>query len=128
MDYTYNPSKDNLSRLSLQKLSSKAKEKMNECEYCPFDLYMRYVDYYGNYSYADEWVQAAFEERKTDFKNGDGNFKHYEYAGRAGTSLISLTLRSNKPLSNVLSWYHYYHNRAHQEGNCPSSRLDVSPK
>ena len=36
---------------------------------------MRYVDYYGNYSYADEWVQAAFDERKTNFDNGNGNFQ-----------------------------------------------------
>lgn len=106
--YTYNPSKDNQNRLSLQKLSTKAKQKMHECEHCPFDMYTRYVDYYGNYSYADAWVQSAFEGSKTDFDRGDANFKHYDYTGRAevikvGTVLLHIWMSVQSELDDAIA-------------------------
>jgi hypothetical protein len=85
LPYTYNPVEDNQNRMSLQKFSTHAKEKMYACDDCPFRLYSQYVDYYGSFSYADHWIQAAFDGSNTDLDNGNGNFEYYGYAARAGT-------------------------------------------
>jgi hypothetical protein len=90
--YTYNPTVHNKNRLSIQRFSTTAKAKMNDCDgSCPFHLYTQFVNYYGSYSYADDWIQAAFEGHSTDLEAGNGNFKNYGFAGRSGKfgSLIS---------------------------------------
>eukprot|EP00980_Cylindrotheca_fusiformis_P014668 scaffold3987_cov134-Cylindrotheca_fusiformis.AAC.18 len=82
--YTYDPLEDNQSRMSLQKLSTHAKEKMFACDdHCPFWLYSSFVEYYGNFSYADHWIQAAFEGGTTNLDEANGDFRHYGYPARA---------------------------------------------
>lgn len=85
LPYTYDPIEDNQNRMSLQKLSTHAKDKMYACEHCPFWLYSHYVNYYGSFSYADQWIQAAFDGGKTSLDKGNGNFQYYSYGARAGT-------------------------------------------
>ncbi|CAJ1967370.1 unnamed protein product [Cylindrotheca closterium] len=83
--YNYNPEEDNQNRMSLQKLSTHAKQQMYVCNDgdCPFRLYARYVDYYGNFTYADHWIQAAFNGGRTDLADSNGNFEHYGFEARA---------------------------------------------
>lgn len=82
LSYTYYPRIQNMNRLSLQKFSLSAKEKMH-----PFKIYSLFVAYYGNYSYADHWIKAAFKGDRTDLENGNANFRKYGYAGRSGEAV-----------------------------------------
>jgi hypothetical protein len=85
LPYTYNPVEDNQNRMSLQKLSTHAKQKMYACDDCPFPLYSQFVNYYGSFSYADHWIQTAFDGSNTALDNGNGNFEFYGYEARKGT-------------------------------------------
>lgn len=86
LPYNYNPVEDNQNRMSLQRLSTHAKDLMYVCNEgnCPFHLYAQYVDYYGNFTYADHWIQAAFNGGKTNLDAFNGDFQHYGFEARAG--------------------------------------------
>jgi hypothetical protein len=57
---------------------------MYDCATCPYSDYEKFVEYYGAFDYADQWVLAAFESKNTDFKRGNANFAQYGFTGRAG--------------------------------------------
>lgn len=44
---------------------------------------VKFRDYYGQSNYANEWVTAAFDGRKTEFKNGNSDFGLHGLAGRS---------------------------------------------
>jgi hypothetical protein len=80
--YSYNPTTDNNNDRTIQGFSTEAKEKMHDCEYCPYSTYEKFYQYYGAFDYADQWVMAAFDGQTTSFANGNANFSPYEFAGR----------------------------------------------
>ena len=36
--------------------------------------FQKFVNYYGRFDYADNWIQAAFSGSRTDFTNGNQDF------------------------------------------------------
>eukprot|EP00978_Attheya_sp_CCMP212_P024300 scaffold76138_cov53-Attheya_sp.AAC.1 len=82
-NYTYNVFEDNDNARTIQGFSTGAKDKMYDCPTCPYVDYKKFVDYYGSFDYANQWVLAAFESKKTDFKNGNANFAQYGFTGRS---------------------------------------------
>ena len=56
---------------TLQGFSTSAKAKMHDCAGgCPYRDYMQFVDYYGDFDYADKWVTGALEGAKVSFGSG----------------------------------------------------------
>jgi hypothetical protein len=84
ISYTYNVTQDNNNDRTLAGFSKSAQEKMFECANCPYSDYLKFLDYYDVFDYADQWVQAAFSGGKTSFKNGNADFGEYSYEGRTG--------------------------------------------
>ena len=84
--YTYNPMTENDNARTLQGFSTGAQEKMYECDNCPYVDYKKFVDYYGDFDYANKFVLAALSGGSTNFKNGLGNadFSKYTMVGRTG--------------------------------------------
>lgn len=52
--------------------------------HCPFEDYLKFRTYYGAADYADQWIQAASEGRRTDFSHGNADFRMYEEEGKYG--------------------------------------------
>ena len=50
------------------------------CTYEDFSYFNNY--YYGTPTYAHKWVEAAFDGKKTEFKNGNADFSLYGTSGR----------------------------------------------
>mmetsp|Transcript_33646 Transcript_33646/g.81553 ORF Transcript_33646/g.81553 Transcript_33646/m.81553 type:complete len:577 (+) Transcript_33646:1438-3168(+) len=117
--YNYDPEEDNQNRMSLQKLSTHAKHQMYVCndEDCPFRLYARYVEYYGNFTYADHWIQAAFNGGRTDLADSNGNFEHYGFEARA--DIIS------KAAIFLNLWMSIQFQLDHAVASCDSSTCEV---
>jgi len=82
-NYTYNVFEDNDNARTIQGFSTGAKDKMYDCATCPYSDYEKFVEYYGAFDYADQWVLAAFASKNTDFKRGNANFAQYGFTGRA---------------------------------------------
>ena len=89
--YSYTLNKDNYNERTIQGMSLSAKQMMYEdCNKhesgkgsCPYEEYMKFVHYYNSYTYADEFVQAALDERSTVLSHGI-DFTNYEAHIRAG--------------------------------------------
>eukprot|EP00804_Cyclotella_cryptica_P013469 CCRYP_005189-RB/>CCRYP_005189-RB protein AED:0.02 eAED:0.02 QI:1281/1/1/1/1/1/2/160/359 len=63
--------------------STDAEAKMrNGCKGCPYEDFMYFYDYYGTDTYADDWVTAAFNGEKTNFKNGNADFSLISNVGK----------------------------------------------
>ena len=45
--YTYDPLKNNYNARTIQGFSTGAKEKMYDCEHCPYPTYDQFYKYYG---------------------------------------------------------------------------------
>ncbi|KAI2500773.1 hypothetical protein MHU86_13697 [Fragilaria crotonensis] len=93
--YTYNPYSENDNGRTLQSFSLEAKKKFYECSKCPYDIFLKFREYYGKSNYADEWISAAFEGRRTELNNGQANFEMHSLVGRGeaikkGTSYLSI--------------------------------------
>jgi len=80
--YVYDPYIDNDNGYTLKSLSINTARLMNDCKRCPYDDYLKFRKYYGSLSYADDWIEAAFEGRTTNFANGNANFHLYSDLGR----------------------------------------------
>ena len=52
------------------------------CPGCPYVDFSYFNNYYGTPTYAHEWVEAAFDGTKTEFKNGNADFSLYGTYGR----------------------------------------------
>lgn len=81
--YTYDKTADNRNVRTLQGFSTTANTRMRpDQDKDPyFEEFQKFVDYYGDYDYADRFVQAAFEGKKTDFTNSLVNFDFGVYSG-----------------------------------------------
>lgn len=83
--YSYSPLRDNLNGETIQRLSTQAREEMyEECEQCAYPTYKRFLDFYGDFDYADEWIKAAFSGTSTGFPNGNADFSNFDLEGKAG--------------------------------------------
>jgi hypothetical protein len=80
--YTYDPLSDNINKRSIQGFSTAAKKKMAECENCPYKMYEKFYDYYGQYDYANQITLAAMSGQKTNFDNFDMDMGLYGFDGR----------------------------------------------
>merc|ERR1712176_1601529 len=80
--YTYDPAINNVSKRTIQGFSTSAQKKMAECANCPYDMYNKFYEYYGQYDYGNQIVLAAFAGTKTNFKNFNNDFKVYGYDGK----------------------------------------------
>jgi len=81
--YTYDPLKDNKNGRTLQGFSTAVEEKMLDCQPgCPMADPEMFAKYYGQPDYGDRWIKAAFTGGKTDYSNGDADFKDWGYTGR----------------------------------------------
>ena len=71
---------------TLQGFSTGAQAKMYDgCPGCPYKHYKMFYDYYGSYTYADDWVSAALAGRLMTFssgKHGPNNFHKLGDAAR----------------------------------------------
>lgn len=96
--YYYDPITDNHNDRTIKKLSSEAGDTMWHCygNHCPHDDYKKFYNYFGTFTYADEFIEKAFETttnnndgnsnnaaETTAFKNGNINFKNYSIEGRS---------------------------------------------
>merc|ERR1712157_207750 len=82
VQYTYDPAINNVSKRTIQGFSTSAQKKMAECANCPYDMYNKFYEYYGQYDYGNQIVLAAFAGTKTNFKNFNNDFKVYGYDGK----------------------------------------------
>jgi hypothetical protein len=80
--YTYNPLKDNINKRSIQGFSTAAQKKMAECENCPYKMFDKFYNYYGQYDYANQIVLAAMSGQKTNFDNFNMDMGLYGFDGR----------------------------------------------
>merc|ERR1712194_469053 len=60
--YTYDPLVNNVAKRTIQEFSTSAQKKMMECANCPYEMYQKFYNYYGQYDYANQIVLAALLE------------------------------------------------------------------
>jgi hypothetical protein len=107
INYSYDPLKNNVSKRSIQSFSTSAQKKMAECAGCPYPMYDKFYKYYGEFDYANEIVIAAFEKRRTNFKNFNNDFGLYDYDGleqiiKKGTAYIVIWMYVIRELEDAL--------------------------
>merc|ERR1711957_974009 len=82
VSYRYNVLSDNIAKRTLQGFSTSAEKKMANCANCPYSMYAKFYDYYGEYDYANQIVLAAFAGEATSLKNFNNDFLPYSFSGR----------------------------------------------
>jgi hypothetical protein len=90
--YIYNFLHGNRNSRSLASFSTKVKSLMHDCRHCPYDIYLKYFQYYGEYDYANQMITAAFDKQSTSFKKGNANFSQYNEEGQSGKIMFRLVL------------------------------------
>jgi len=80
--YTYDPLVNNVAKRTIQEFSTSAQKKMMECANCPYEMYQKFYNYYGQYDYANQIVLAAFAGTETNFKNFNNDFGLFNYDGK----------------------------------------------
>mmetsp|Transcript_17619 Transcript_17619/g.49856 ORF Transcript_17619/g.49856 Transcript_17619/m.49856 type:complete len:503 (-) Transcript_17619:120-1628(-) len=108
--YSYSQTTGNTNERTIRGFSTGAKAKMNDCDNCPYPMYEKFYNYYGEFDYADKWVQAAFALQKADFTNGDADFSLYGEAGQAQA------VKKGTAYMNV--WMYVLRNLEHALDNC----------
>jgi hypothetical protein len=103
LTYTYDPLKSNFNARTLQGFSTQAKEKMYECDNCPYPTYDKFYKYYGAFDYANQWVMAAFNKASTNFAKGNANFGIYGMEGTAGMCIVLIGTESCRSLRYLLT-------------------------
>jgi hypothetical protein len=88
--YTYDPLTGNTNARTVQYFSSTANERMRQdgdSSKSFYESFQKFADYYGDATYGDKWVTAAFNAGTTSFSSnrGDADFSSFDYAARAGT-------------------------------------------
>jgi len=79
-DYSYEPISDNRNGRTLAGFSASALDTMfTSCAGCP---HYDYYDYYGIVSYANDFINSAFEGTATNFNNGNEDFSRFGFVGR----------------------------------------------
>jgi hypothetical protein len=84
--YTYDHLTENWNGRSIQEFSARAKEWMHDCSSCPYNTYEKFLDYYGQFDYADDIMSAAFgvTTNGTEFTLGNLDFSLLGATGRTG--------------------------------------------
>jgi len=105
--YSYSQTTGNTNERTIRGFSTGAKAKMNDCANCPYLMYEKFYKYYGEFDYADKWVQAAFALQKADFTNGDADFSLYGEAGQAqavkkGTAYMNVWMYVIREMEDAL--------------------------
>ena len=85
LNYTYNILSDNGNERSIKLFSTNAHTMLYQCVNCPYKDYQKFVDYYGEYDYANQFITAAYNAAPTSFVNGNADFSTYVGIGRVGT-------------------------------------------
>jgi len=94
--YSYMPETDNLNGRTIAGFSTGAQSKMRVgCTGCPYTDFTYFYNYYGSDTYAHDWVTAAFNGEKTNFKNGNADFSQYGMDGneqiiKKGTAYLNI--------------------------------------
>jgi len=106
-DYTYDPMTNNIAKRTIAGFSTSAQKKMAECENCPYPMYEKFYDYYGQYDYANQIVLAAFAGSKTNFKNFNNDFGLYSFDGKEqiikkGTSYMTVWMYVIREMEDAL--------------------------
>ena len=88
--YSYSITLDNTNGQTLQHLSSKAKKEFYDCggTICPTATYDAFVDHYGEFDYADKWIQAAFGGSRAVLGEREFDFSALDVEGRSSKSLL----------------------------------------
>lgn len=90
--YSYDPEADNLNGRTIQGFSVTALFEMrldgDGGEY--FEIFQKYVDYYGTSDYGNQWVTAALTNGETTLERGNANFEDYADDGREGALICKL--------------------------------------
>jgi hypothetical protein len=81
--YSYSPTDDTFNGRTIQGFATSG-DSMRRDDVSPFfPDFQKFVNYYGTEAYADEWIKAAFEGSKTNFKYGVADFTEYDFSARA---------------------------------------------
>jgi len=78
--YQYDIREDTRYSRSLQKLRADAESNMPLSS--EHDHYLKFLNYYGQSDYANQWILAAFNSGNTNFDNGNADFSSYSEVGR----------------------------------------------
>lgn len=98
--YAYNPLEGNENGRTLATIS-----QMSGPDSCVYGSCAElYTDYYGLEFFANEWINAAFEQRQVNFENGVVDFSRIGFDGRAkaiskGTVVLSTFIEINRLLA-----------------------------
>jgi hypothetical protein len=84
--YSYDLNENNNSFRSIQGLSTRAEDVLQSCDSCPFPTYQKFVSFYGNFTYADQFVSAAFSGASTGLRSSAVDFSSLGLLARAGKS------------------------------------------
>ncbi len=83
ISYTYNAEQDTKNLRTLQGMAVRSGDIFQSCERCPLETFQKFVSYYGDFSYADDLVLAAFDQTTTNLDNANVDFQKVSTAGRA---------------------------------------------
>eukprot|EP00980_Cylindrotheca_fusiformis_P003784 scaffold834_cov123-Cylindrotheca_fusiformis.AAC.31 len=87
LNYTYDSGDDTFNGRTIQKFSLNAKDEMfKRKEDSPYEDFTKFLNYYGEFDYGDHWIQAAFDQQATKFRNGNVDFSLVNTEGLEGTS------------------------------------------
>lgn len=91
LEYSYDPDTQNVNLRTYQMFSTTSEAKMYRCgETCPYRTYSKFRDYYGDFLYAEQWIEAAFGGTATTLETGNANFARYGSEGRAEAVRIAI--------------------------------------
>eukprot|EP00581_Thalassiosira_minuscula_P009037 CAMPEP_0183702442 /NCGR_PEP_ID=MMETSP0737-20130205/540_1 /TAXON_ID=385413 /ORGANISM="Thalassiosira miniscula, Strain CCMP1093" /LENGTH=594 /DNA_ID=CAMNT_0025929049 /DNA_START=270 /DNA_END=2054 /DNA_ORIENTATION=+ len=80
--YSYDPEVNNNNGRTLAGFSLSAKQKMMDCESCPYKDFAMFYEYYGTALYADDWINSALKGSTTSLSNGNADFSNYSFIGK----------------------------------------------
>ena len=109
--YEYDVEEENLNGRTIAGFSLGARKKMYDtknCAGCPYPEYSAFVDYYGNYEYADDWVKAALAGKETPFQGaGNADFSKFGFIGKAeavkkGTAYMAIWMYVIRELRDAI--------------------------
>jgi hypothetical protein len=107
VQYSYDPLVNNVAKRTIQGFSTEAQKKMAECENCPYAMYDKFYQYYGQYDYGNQIVEAAYEKKQTNFKNFNNDFGVYGHVGneqiiKKATAYIVILMFAIRELEDAL--------------------------
>ena len=98
VNYTYDVYKGNTNFRTIKQFSTEAKKLMHDpvdpndetLGNRPYPTFQKFYDYYEVYSYADNWINAAFNNIPTKFARGNADFTDYDPLGKVGTCILGV--------------------------------------